>query len=55
VKANPQKMPNLHPAGSIYHFFRWLQFTFSAFNDGQCSSQSAKGKNWLGRQAMKTE
>ncbi|EXZ41222.1 hypothetical protein M104_0447 [Bacteroides fragilis str. 1007-1-F  len=48
-------MQNLHPAGSIYHFFRWLPFTFSAINDCQCSSQSAKGKKWLGRQAMKTE
>jgi hypothetical protein len=32
-----------------------LQFTFSAINDCQCSSQSAKGKNWLGRQAMITK
>ena len=36
-------MPNLHPAGSIYHFFRWLQFTFSAYLR-QCFSNQLREK-----------
>ena len=37
-----EKMPNLHPAGSIYHFFRWLQFTSAYLR--QCFSNQLREK-----------
>lgn len=44
-------MPNLHPAGSIYHFFRFAIHPFRFLRNSNVLNQSRE-KNWLGRQAM---
>ncbi|WP_349972878.1 hypothetical protein, partial [Phocaeicola dorei] len=55
VESKSAKMPNLHPTGSIYHFFRWLQFAFSVSIIVNVLPNQPREKIGLGRQAMITK